>query len=261
MKTLRPLRQLLIALTLTALLAACSSLNPQTANTSPMSHQLWDSLLKQHVNDEGWVDYEGFMADSASLRKYLTLLQSNGPNDANWSRNEQLAYWINLYNAFTVELILQHYPLKSIKDIGSSIQVPFINSPWDIKFIEVGGETLDLNNVEHNILRKHLQEPRIHFAINCASYSCPRLRNEAFTADRLEAQLEAAAVEFINDPKRNTIAKDKVAVSQIFNWFKGDFTKEGSLVDYLNQYSQVPIDPKAKVSHRKYDWKLNSLGN
>jgi len=257
MKILR----LLIVLASASLLAACSSLNPQTADTSPISHQLWDSLLKQHVNAEGWVDYEGFQKDRDVLKKYLNLLQANGPNDDNWSREEQLAYWINVYNAFTVELILKHYPLESIKDIGSSIQVPFINSPWDIKFIEIGGETLDLNNVEHNILRKHLQEPRIHFAINCASYSCPRLRNEAFTADKLEAQLEEAAHEFINDPKRNTITAEKAEVSMIFSWFKGDFTKEGTLRDFLNKYSDTTIKQDAKVGHRKYDWSLNTVSN
>ncbi|MCK5368247.1 MAG: DUF547 domain-containing protein, partial [Cyclobacteriaceae bacterium] len=166
-------------------------------------------------------------------------------------------YWINAYNAFTVKLIIDHYPLESIKDIGSAIQIPFVNSPWDIKFIEINGKKLDLNNIEHSILRKKFDEPRIHFAINCASFSCPKLRREAYVANNLDVQLEKQAIQFINDLERNSISGSHAEVSKIFSWFKGDFTKEGSLVDFLNQYSNTEIGKESKISYMNYNWALN----
>ena len=128
---------------------------------------------------------------------------------------------------------------------------------WDIKFIEINGKKLDLNNIEHSILRKKFDEPRIHFAINCASFSCPKLRREAYEAHQLNAQLQEQAVDFINDPQRNIIKEDQVEISKIFSWFKGDFTKDGSLKDFLNQYAKITIDEDVKISHLTYDWSLN----
>jgi hypothetical protein len=147
--------------------------------------------------------------------------------------------------------------LETIKDIGSSIQVPFVNTPWDIKFIEIGGEKLDLNNIEHGILRKEFDEPRIHFAINCASISCPKLRAEAYTAGKLEHQLNDQAIDFINDPERNRIDGDHIRLSKIFRWFGGDFKKNGSLIDFLNRYSREKIHPAVDIVYLDYNWKLN----
>lgn len=222
-----------------------------------MNHQQWDALLRKNVDADGNVDYRGFAKDSLQLKAYLDTLASHPPDAEIWSTHEQLAYWINAYNAFTVQLILKHYPLKSIKDIGSAIQVPFVNSPWDIKFIEIGGKKLDLNRIEHAILRKDFNEPRIHFAINCASVSCPKLRAEAYTADDLEWQLQEQAEAFINDPNRNKVGKDQVEISKIFSWFKSDFTKNGSLIDFLNRYSKVKIDENAEIDYLDYNWSLN----
>lgn len=220
------------------------------------SHQLWDELVKKHVDETGKVNYKGFKSDHEKLKKYLNLLSSSVPNDK-WSEKEKLAYWINAYNAFTVELILKHYPVKSIKDIGGLVKIPGISSPWDIKFIKIGNEEYDLSSIEHQILRKKFNEPRIHFAINCASYSCPRLRNEAFTADKLESQLQDQAKKFVNDSRKNHITANNLELSQIFNWFKGDFTKEKKLIAYIQQYTSVKINPNAKVSYIDYDWSLN----
>ena len=247
---------ILFFLSLTLLLS-CSSLNPQAMGSTPPSHEQWHQLLQKHVNEQGQVDYSGFKADRSQLTEYLNLLSNQAPDDANWSENEKLAYWINAYNAYTVELILQHHPLESIKDIGSKIQIPFINSPWDIKFIEIAGEKYDLNNIEHNILRKLFDEPRIHFAIVCASISCPNLRNEAYTGANVQQYLQEDAERFINDSSKNQLGTDEVQLSKIFNWFKGDFTDQGSLIDFLNQYSKTQISPKAKVKHLDYDWGLN----
>ena len=221
-----------------------------------VSHELFNSLLKKHVAATGKVNYQGFIQDSTQLNRYLQLLSNNVPAPS-WSRNDQLAYWINAYNAFTIQLIIRNYPLKSIKDIGSRIQIPFVNSPWDIKFIRLGKELYDLNNIEHDILRSKFNEPRIHFAIVCASVSCPKLLNQAYTAEKLDQQLNEQAKAFINDPARNQISPDNIQVSRIFSWFKGDFTKQGSLISFLNQYTQVKINADARVSYLDYNWQLN----
>ena len=239
----------------------CSALDPQQANTQPVSHELFDTLLKKHVDDEGLVAYSGFAEDRPQLDQYLKLLTANPPNDQHWNESEKLAYWINFYNAFTIDLILDHYPVESIKDIGSKLQVPFVNTPWDIKFIEIAGEKYDLNNIEHNILRKLFNEPRIHFAINCASMSCPRLRREAYKASMLEEQLQDQAIAFINDPSRNLIHAGDVEVSKIFQWFSGDFTENGSLREFLNQYALQKISEDADIGYMDYDWSINEKPN
>ncbi|MCB0292039.1 MAG: DUF547 domain-containing protein [Calditrichaeota bacterium] len=172
-----------------------------------------------------------------------------------WGRRSRSSLWINAYNVFTIELILQHYPLQSIKDIAGS--VPMINSPWDLKFFSIGGLPFDLNTIEHEILRREFAEPRIHFAINCASRSCPKLRIEAYAAEHLKAQLEDQTRFFVNRSGKNQITGEKISLSPIFQWFQSDFTRNGSLIDFLNQYSEIAIDPDAKVEYLDYDWGLN----
>lgn len=218
------------------------------------SHQQWDNLVKKHVNGSGLVNYKGFQKDKAELDAYLKTLSSNGPQN-NWSANEQKAYWINAYNAFTVSLILQNYPVKSIKDIAGKIYK--INTPWDIKFINIGGKKYDLNNIEHGMLRRGFDDPRIHFALVCASISCPRLRNEAYTAAKLDLQLDDAGRDFLNDKSKNIVGVDKAQLSSYFSWYKGDFTKNGSLADFINKYSQTKMNAKTRISHLDYNWNLN----
>lgn len=228
-----------------------------SANAVVPSHNPWDVLLKKHVTVDGKVDYKGFIADSVSLDGYLKLLTDNPPDTTTWTVNEQKAYWINAYNAFTVKLITEYYPVKSIKDIGSKAQIPFVNTPWDIKFITIGKDKLDLNNIEHQKLRRRFGDPRIHFAIVCASKSCPKLLNEAYRADRLEAQLDQAARTFINDPARNKVSAGALQLSKLFDWYKMDFTKTGTLIEFLNKYSTVKINANAKITFLDYDWSLN----
>ncbi|MCH7513450.1 MAG: DUF547 domain-containing protein [Bacteroidetes bacterium] len=228
-----------------------------TQKSTILKHQVWDELLHEFVDNEGMINYKGFITERARLQQYLTQLSRNPPDKESWSQEEQLAYWINAYNAYTIALIIEHYPLSGIKDIGSSIQIPFVNSPWDIKFIEIGGKKINLNNIEHSILRKEFNEPRIHFAIVCASMSCPQLRNEAYTASALNAQLDEQASAFINDRFRNDIASDRIEISKIFQWFTGDFTKNGTLIDFLNKYSKIKIQTDADITYKKYDWTLN----
>lgn len=221
---------------------------------NPVDHQAWTSLLQKHVSSKGNVNYAGFVTEKVQLEKYLNQLTDNKP-DTKWSEEAQLAYWINVYNAFTVKLIVDNYPVASIKDIKKGI--PFISTVWDIKFIEFEDETIDLNKVEHGILRKQFDEPRIHFAVNCASFSCPRLLNEAYTAEKLEAQLTQMTKDFLSDTQKNQLSKNEVKLSKIFNWFKGDFTKQSTLIEFLNQYAPIKISADANISHLDYSWALN----
>ncbi|MBK7938099.1 MAG: DUF547 domain-containing protein [Lewinellaceae bacterium] len=253
-KTLLISLALLTVLTIWFTCSNCRAIRRDT-ESKPVTHEAWDALVKKHVRQDGFVDYKGFIRDSNDLNGYLRLLESAHPNDKNWTRNEQMAYWINAYNAYTVQLILRNYPVSSIKDIKKG--VAFVNSVWDIKFIKIQGFMYDLNNIEHNILRAVYKDARIHAAINCASWSCPRLLGEAYTAANLDKQLDAAMRSFVNDPARNRIRADKAEISEIFKWFKGDFERGGNLRDFLNRYSDVKITDKTDISHIDYDWRLN----
>ncbi len=221
-----------------------SSTGPMERTT--VDHKSWHNLLQKHVSPEGNVDYRGFQNDVAELDSYLSDLSSNAPTE-NWSKEEKLAYWINAYNAFTVKLILDNYPVASIKDISR---------PWDQDFFKIGGEDFDLNTIEHTILRK-MDEPRIHFAIVCASASCPKLINEAYEADTLEKQLSEVTRDFLADTRRNRITPDRLELSKIFSWFDKDFKEEGTLIEFLQPYTEVKVSKKAKVSYLTYDWSLN----
>ena len=241
-----------------ALMLTLSSCRVQDypSNSRPVTHEIWDSLLQEHVSPAGWVDYPGFIQDSSRLNRYLHLLEGNHPNDKHWSRDERLAYWINAYNAFTVKLIVDHYPVASIKDIKNGI--PFVNTVWDIKFIHIEKATYDLNNIEHGIIRPKFNEPRVHFAVNCASVSCPKLSNRAYTADKLDEQLTQAARDFLSDESKNKVSRDKVQLSKIFSWYGGDFKEGGkSIIEYINQYAPVQASPDAKIEYLDYNWSLN----
>ena len=251
MKNLLPL----LGLLLIGLSTSCGAPKVKS-NALPISHAIWDTLLRQHVDDLGLIDYQGMMEDSNQLQRYLDLIRQHPPNDKTWSVEERMAYWINAYNAFTVELILDHYPTESIKDIKNGI--PFVNTVWDIKFIKIGGEELDLNNIEHGILRKDFADPRIHFALVCASLSCPKLQNFAFTGDKLEEQLEQAAREFINEPFRNEIAGETIYLSKILDWYWGDFKDQyTNRYELLDQYTEGTFDRSRPIEFLDYDWSLN----
>ncbi|WP_370687644.1 DUF547 domain-containing protein [Fulvivirga ligni] len=235
---------------------ACNS-TARSSSAEPPSHKLWDELVKRHVDAEGLVDYKGFVKDKKQLEEYLSQVSSHAPDKAKWSKAEQLAYWINAYNAFTIKLIVDNYPVESIQDLHPTLKIPGINTVWHKKFFKIGGKESSLDEIEHDILRKEFNEPRIHFAINCASYSCPQLRNEAYTAPKIEQQLKEQAISFVNDGKRNKIEKNHVELSKIFSWFTKDFTKKGDLIDFLNQYSKVKISKDADIDYLDYDWRLN----
>ncbi|NNE55415.1 MAG: DUF547 domain-containing protein [Flavobacteriales bacterium] len=251
MKKLLALSILPICLALTA----CSTTPPVDTNGEPVEHNVWDELVKTHVSAEGNVSYKGFIADSLKLNRYLGVLSNNHPNHT-WSKEDKLAYWINAYNAFTVQLIIRNYPTESIKDLGGSLYK--INTPWDIRFIMIEGKDYDLNNIEHDILRKEFNEARIHFAVNCASVSCPKLLNEAYQADKIYDQLDRVAREFINNPKKNKITTEEAEVSKLFKWFSGDFEDQsGSVINFINQYSDTKLTEDTNIDYLDYDWGLN----
>jgi hypothetical protein len=228
------------------------------AQSKPPSPEIWNTLLKKHVSAQGKVNYKGFISDSMQLNIYLKNLSANKPNEKSWSINEQKAYWINAYNAFTVKLIIKYYPVKSIKDIGSKMQVPFVNTVWDIKFIKIGKDTYDLNEIEHNQLRKKFGDARVHFALVCASKSCPILLNEAFTSKMLDSQLDAQAKIFLMDKSRNDISANKPKLSRIFDWYAMDFkSKNVSVIDYINKYATTKINSNAVITYLDYSWDLN----
>lgn len=250
-----PFQWSLLFLSIIFLHQGCRSVSPNSSNL-PISHARLDSLLSQYVSEDGRVDYRGLQQDSLRLNQYLDLVSHNPPNNR-WSQPERLAYWLNSYNAFTLQLVIRHYPVTSIKDIGKGLTIPFVNTVWDIPFIQIGEKTIDLNNLEHSVLRKEFDDPRIHFAIVCASKSCPYLRAEAYHPSFLDQQLEDQAIRFINDGIRNQVTGSNVYISKIFKWYKGDFTKKTGLIDFLNQYSKVAIPDHAEIKFLEYDWSLN----
>lgn len=235
--------------------SACKSI-PKGTSSQPPSHEAYTALLKKYVDDSGWVNYKGLIREKEKLEAYLSQLSNNPPSDR-WNEKEQIAYWINAYNAFTLKLIVDHYPVESIKDIGFIIQIPFVNTPWQKKFFSIGGDKMDLDEIEHNILRDEYDEPRIHFAIVCASRSCARLRREAYTAEQLEAQLTEQATTFLANRNKNKITAENAAVSPYFKWFGKDFKRHGSIREYINKYAPVKINEGAPITFLNYDWRLN----
>ncbi len=211
------------------------------------SHTIWDELLRKYVTASGKVNYKGIKAERAKLDTYIDLLSQNGIQNG-WSRNEKMAYWINAYNAYTVKLIIDNYPVSSITKLHGG-------SPWKVKLATLGGKKYTLDQIENEILRPRFKDARIHFAVNCAAKSCPPLLNRAWTADKLNQYFEQQARGFINNDQYNQISANEVKVSKIFDWYKADF---GNLIEYLNKYSKVTIQPDAKISYLEYNWALNN---
>lgn len=213
---------------------------------APVSHDTWNDLLGKHVDATGKVDYKGFKADKATLDVYLESLAANPPADS-WSLAEKMAYWINAYNAFTIDLIADNYPLSSILTLDGG-------KTWDVKRITLGGKKYSLNQIENEILRPVFKDPRVHFALNCAAKSCPPLYNKAFTAKNLDRALEQRSRQFINDPNFNSVTAEKASVSKIFEWYAADF---GDLKAFLNKYAATKLNESASIGFQEYNWDLN----
>lgn len=214
-----------------------------------LSHDIFDALLRKHVNSSGNVNYSAFKKDKAKLGEYLDILKNNPPQSS-WSKNKEMVYWINLYNAFTIHSIVEKYPVSSVMDLeGGKV--------WDKKKIVIDGKSLTLNNIEKDKLLKRFKEPRVHFAVNCAAASCPPLLNKAWTEDNVQRYYEKQAKAFINNSKYNSVSAKSVEASQIFNWYASDFGGSDKVLPYFQKYSETEIKKNAKVSFKEYDWKLN----
>jgi hypothetical protein len=216
--------------------------NPNQKTTN--SHSTFNTLLLKYVTKDGVVNYKGFKNEQANLKTYINTLKNNSPKSS-WSRNESLAYWINLYNALTIDLLLNYYPVQSITKI---------NKAWDTKIVTIDSQDYTLNDIENQVIRPTFNEPRIHFAVNCGAKSCPKLLNEAFVAEKLESQLEKQTSAFINNSSQNVITAGNAQISKIFEWYSSDF---GNIVSFLNKYSMKKINTDAKIGYLEYEWALN----
>jgi hypothetical protein len=230
------------------------------------SHQAWDALLKKHVVvlQEGRASqlrYAGVAEDRPLLKGYLQALSTTKAEAfAGWTEAQQVAFLVNAYNAFTVEKILQRYPdIRSIWDFGK-----VFGNPFKDRFFSLLGKPMSLDDIEHGTLRRNYREPRVHYALNCASIGCPMLREEAYVAQRLDRQLEEQAARFLSDRSRNRAAGGRLEVSRIFDWFKEDFEPRER---YFARYAALLADDgpgrkaiaegRSPLTFLEYDWALN----
>ncbi len=236
------------------LIAAVIHATPAAA-ADVVDHSLFGDLLGKYVKD-GRVDYAGFKSEQAKLDQYLSALEKIDPEAL--ARNEQFAFFINSYNAWTIKLVLTGYPgLKSIKDLGSIFQ-----SPWSKEIVRIHGKTLTLDDIEQKILRPRFKDPRVHFAINCASKSCPPLGSEPYRGAALDAQLDKATRDFVNAPGNYRLEGDTLWVSSIFKWYAEDFNNDpaGFYAKYAGPSLKKALDERGnriEVKYLDYDWSLN----
>ena len=241
------------------------------------SHKAFDDLLKKHVTyitngNASQVSYAGFLKDRAALKVYLDAVSAvPEATYKSWNKNQQLAFLINAYNAYTIELILTKYPnLKSIRDSGGTF-----SKPWSIKFFNLFGKETNLDNIEHDMIRAEgvFNDPRIHVAVVCASIGCPMLRNEVITADKIDVKLDDAMNRFFSDRSRNryNVESKKLEVTKLLDWYKKDFIKGykgfGSVEAVLGKYADKLADDaaaraeikagKVAITYLDYDWNLN----
>jgi Protein of unknown function, DUF547 len=280
-----PMRPSFIAWISAFVLLMCGSLlaQPAAGQGFDHNHAAFTTLLKRHVvvADEGrssTVNYAAFQKDRALLKGYLDMLSAVSETEfKSWNKAQRMAFLINAYNAFTVELILQHYPVKSIKDIGG-----LLDNRWKRKFFRLFGKDATLDMVEHDMLRQPgaYDEVRVHYAVNCASIGCPMLREEAFVAARLDRQLEEQASRFLSDRSRNRFANGTLQISQIFKWFAEDWSRgyrgwDGKTMpvqsreEYFSRYAKLFTDKpeeqaiiasgKVKIDFLDYDWSINAV--
>lgn len=208
-------------------------------------HERWNIELNKYVDQKGRVNYIEWNKNEEGLNAYIIILKKNHPQKF-WTKNQIKTYWINAYNALTVKAILNNYPINSIRDI---------KNVWSDKVINYSFKSYSLDEIEHEILRK-MDDPRIHFAINCASISCPKLLNSAYMPNKIEKQLEDSTRLFLLDSTKNIILKKEIKLSKIFLWFKKDFINNEQLMSFIEKYSLIQLDDP-KVKYFPYDWNLN----
>ena len=234
------------------------------AATRTLDHSAWDRLLESYIRPDAeglnrFAYGEVTPADKAVLEDYIAMLSET--RISGFGRAEQMAYWINLYNALTVKVILDHYPVESIRDIDTSPGW-FSDGPWGEELVTVEGEAITLDDIEHRILRPIWRDPRIHYAVNCASVGCPNLQQQAFTGENAEALLDAGARAYINSPRGIQVEDGALQVSSIYVWFAEDFgDSDEAIIQHLKRYADPPLaeilERAKEIDSHDYDWRLN----
>ncbi|MEM9050205.1 MAG: DUF547 domain-containing protein [Pseudomonadota bacterium] len=234
----------------------------QTGGGDGPDHAAWAAVLSNHwrLGQDGIarIDYAAIKADIAPLRTYVAMLEGTDPRSLNAAA--QMAFWINLYNALTVRLVAEAWPVRSIRSVKGGL---FGLGPWDETLLSVAGRGLSLDDIEHGILRPIFRDPRIHYAVNCAALGCPNLAGRPFTAQALEAMLEANATAFINHPRGVRVADGRLTVSSIFHWFKEDFGgTDAGVIAHLQRYAAAPLAAalagRSRIDDHAYDWDVNA---
>jgi hypothetical protein len=240
----------------TVLLALPIGLPEANASANPVDDALYADLLAAYVR-EGVVDYAGLKTREKTLDAYLAILAGVDPDTL--TQKEQFAYYINVYNAWTLKLILEHYPgIRSIKDAGS-----LLRSPWKRDFVRLSGRTVSLDVIEHGTLRARFNDPRLHFAVNCAAKSCPPLAAVPYRGDTLDAALDAATLAFVNNPGQIYMKDGALHVSRIFDWYADDFGGSEGVWTFIRHFAgpelarQMDAAPSRKLAYTDYDWSLN----
>lgn len=246
----------------------------KTGSPIMIDHGVWNSLLGTYVksaaNSVNRIDYAAFKSKGhAALKRYITHLEAVDP--ATLDRAEQIAFWVNLYNAKTIDIVLDHYPVKSIREISLETSLigllkksVGVGGPWQAQVVEVGGRMLSLDNIEHDILRPVYKDPRIHYAVNCASYGCPNLQASAFTGATLDRQLDEGARAFVNHPRGLRVDGGQVKASSIYDWFQSDFGGSAAgVLDHARRYANAKLKSaltgKTTIDSFDYDWRLNDI--
>lgn len=267
MKAIFPLSLVTVALLSTSPTLPAITLNPVESTYSQpkatgafdQSHASLDGVLKKYVTADAKVKYKSLKANRTNLDTYLGEVSAVTSSEFNgWTKDQQLALLINLYNAATLKLVIDNYPVESIKKIGG-----LFKGPWKQPVVRLFGKVITLDTLEHKVLRTQYSEPRVHFAIVCAAVGCPPLRAEAYTAAKLDSQLEDQGHRFLADTNKNYVTGEALYLSPIFKWFAEDFTKENKYVtNYVRKY--FPKETAAKigsgfpVEYTDYDWSLNT---
>ena len=225
----------------------------------PIDHRVWDGLLQRYVKPSAdgvnRVDYAALKRNGApTLKRYLEAMQAI--DITQYPRDEQFAYWVNLYNAATVDVIIDNYPLESIRDIGLIGQ-----GPWKDKILTVSGKPLSLDDIEHGILRPIWKDVRIHYAVNCASIGCPNLANRAYTGQALEEMLDEAATAYINHPRGFARVEGKLVASSIYDWYGSDWGEQSDILQHARRYATPQtlemLRDATTIDEFGYDWSLN----
>ena len=241
----------------------------QAESTVTVDHSMWDKLLKTYLKpaEDGLnrIDYKQFKAEAHKpLKDYVRRLEAVDVGQL--GRAEQFAFWANLYNARTIDIVLDHYPVKSIKDInlGGGFFATFTGGPWKAKVVTVNGQSLSLDEIEHTIMRGIFKDYRVHFAVNCASVGCPNLAGTALTGARLDELLDQGGRAFVNSSRGVKLTDGQVHVSKIFSWFQADFGgSDSGVLDHIRRYASPELKARlagvSRIDDTFYDWSLNDV--